>query len=192
VLVAATRDPDHLTSVLRELLQRVALPEPATAFALRTELLLPLVSRSRSFLPDPGQEHEAAAQLIERLRARLGDDAVIGLKRHADHRPEHAWRVCEPEAAAPLPSLPASHAIAAGRPLWLLARPQRLREVGDMPCYDGRLTLLTRPERIETGWWDGSDVTRDYFVASNASEALLWVYRERNADAGWFLHGFFA
>jgi protein ImuB len=67
-----------------------------------------------------------------------------------------------------------------------------LSEIAETPCYDGRLKLLAGPERIESGWWDGGDVMRDYFVASNPSEALLWVYRERNADARWFLHGFFA
>jgi len=52
--------------------------------------------------------------------------------------------------------------------------------------------LLTGPERIESGWWDGHDVMRDYFVAANPSDALLWIYRERSEGARWFLHGFFA
>jgi protein ImuB len=73
--------------------------------------------------------------------------------------------------------------------LWLLAQPRLLSLVGDAPSYDGRLTLLAGPERIESGWWDGHDVARDYFVACNPDEALLWVYRERGA---WHLHGFFA
>jgi protein ImuB len=80
-LVSATRDADHLTSVLRERLERTALPCPATAIALESELLLPLASRNLSLLPDAGQQEEAAAQLIERLRARLGEEAVLGLKR---------------------------------------------------------------------------------------------------------------
>lgn len=185
-LVAATRDADHLTSVLREKLDRTALPCPATAIALESELLLSLASRNLTLLPDAGQQEEVCAHLIERLRARLGDAAVLGLKRFSDHRPERAWRVCDPgredTAGADL----------AGRPLWLLPQPRPLTEVAAAPCYDGRLTLLAGPERIESGWWDGHDVMRDYFVASNSAEALLWIYRERNADAGWFLHGFFA
>jgi protein ImuB len=189
-LVAATRDPEHLTNVLRERLQRETLPDAATALALDTELLLPLASRNLSFLPDAGEHHEAAAQLIERLRARLGDDAVLGLKRYRDHRPECAWRACEPGTHGD--ALEAPRELTAGRPLWLLARPQKLREAADVPWYDGRLTLLTRPERIESGWWDGNDVRRDYFVASNPAEALLWIYRERGSEAGWYLHGFFA
>ncbi|MGZ8229821.1 MAG: Y-family DNA polymerase [Burkholderiales bacterium] len=186
-LVQATRDPDHLTSVLRERLDRTALPCPATDIALESELMLPLARASQSFLPDAGRHEEAAAHLIERLRARLGEEAVTGLKRCPDHRPERAWRACEPgskdaNAAAALPR----------RPLWLLARPRPLDERGEVPCYDGKLALLAGPERIESGWWDGHDVTRDYFVASNAADALLWIYRERASGGGWFLHGFFA
>ena len=85
-LVAATRDADHLTNVLRERLERTALPCPALAIALTSELLLPLASQNLSFLPDTHHHEEAAAQLIERLRARLGDDAVRGVKRFPDHR----------------------------------------------------------------------------------------------------------
>jgi len=185
-LVAATRDAEHSTNVLRERLERTALPEPATAIALESELLLPLAARNLALLPDAGQQEEAATQLIERLRARLGEAAVVGLKRYSDHRPECGWRMCPPGSEDRVASA------TAGRPLWLLAQPQALHEVTAMPCYDGRLTLLAGPERIESGWWDGRDVTRDYFVACNPSEALLWIYRERNANARWFLHGFFA
>ena len=96
--IAATRDPDHLTNVLRERLERTALPEPATAIALESECLLPLASRNLTLLPDAGQAEEAAAQLIERLRARLGDETVLGLKRCADHRPERAWDTCAPQS----------------------------------------------------------------------------------------------
>ena len=185
-LVSATRDADHLTNVLRERLERTALPCAATEIALESELLQPLASRNLSLLPDAGQQHEAAAQLIERLRARLGDEAVLGLQRCADHRPERAWNICEPGThdgrTAPL----------AGRPLWLLAEPRPLSEDATAPSYEGRLTLLAGPERIESGWWDGHDVTRDYFIATNPAEALLWIYRERDRSARWFLHGFFA
>ena len=113
---------------------------------------------------------------------------MLGLKRFPDHRPERAVRRCPPaahESGAP-------SAVVAGRPLWLLGEPRALAQTGEAPCYDGRLTLLAGPERIESGWWDGHDVARDYFVASNPSEALLWIYRERGGNARWFLHGFFA
>jgi protein ImuB len=186
-LVHASRDPDHLTNVLRERLNRTALPAPVTDILLESELVLPLEASSHSFLPDSARHEEAAAHLVERLRARLGDEAVVGLKRSADHRPERAWRACEPGSrdASVLASLPR-------RPLWLLAKPRPLTESGEAPCYDGKLSLLAGPERIESGWWDGHDVTRDYFVAANCDDALLWIYRERATGGRWFLHGFFA
>jgi protein ImuB len=185
-LLEATRDVEHLTNVLRERLDRTTLPEDVTAVALESELLLPLASRNLSLIPDPGQLKEAATHLVERLRARLGDEAVQGLTRYPDHRPERAWRACEPGTRD------STHALIAGRPLWLLERPLRLSEIGGVPHYDGRLSRLTRAERIESGWWDGHDVTRDYFIACNSAEALLWIYQERQAGGGWFLHGFFA
>jgi protein ImuB len=186
-LVQATRDADHLTNVLRERLDRTMLPEAVTDILLESELMLPLDASSQSFLPDSARHEEAAAHLIERLRARLGEEAVVGLTRAADHRPERAWRACEPGSrdAGTLASF-------ARRPLWLLAKPRPLMESGDVPCYDGKLALLAGPERIESGWWDGHDVLRDYFIASNCADALLWIYRERSAGGRWFLHGFFA
>ena len=174
-LVAATRDVDHLTNVLRERLEHTALPSPATAIELEGDLLLPLAARNLSLLPDASQREEAAAQLIERLRARLGENAVLGLRRFPDHRPEYAWQTCPPGNNGTV------NTTIAGRPLWLLAKPRTLSEVASIPSYGGRLTLLAGPERIESGWWDGRDVLRDYFVACNPSEALLWIYRERGA-----------
>ncbi len=76
---------------------------------------------------------------------------------------------------------------ATGRPLWLLDRPE--------PCDVDRLVLEEGPECIESGWWDGHDVARDYYIARNAQGARLWVFRKRRettAGARWFLHGWFA
>jgi protein ImuB len=47
------------------------------------------------------------------------------------------------------------------------------------------------PERIESGWWDGHDVRRDYYVARNPGGVRMWIFRERSAAGGWFLHGVF-
>ena len=61
----------------------------------------------------------------------------------------------------------------------------------DLPALEA---LLAGPERIESGWWDGeaADVCRDYFVARRPDHSLVWVFRERRAPHGWFLHGYFA
>jgi protein ImuB len=183
-LIAASRDPEHLLNVLRERLARVELPRPITAIALNARQLQPLASHNLSFLPDVHHGTENSARLIERLRARL---AIFGLAMLSDHRPERAWRTCQPGDGIAPKATPGFLA----RPLWLLASPQPLKEVAAVPHYDGPLSLLVGPERIESGWWDSHDVTRDYFVACNPAQSLLWVYRERNVPAAWYLHGIF-
>jgi protein ImuB len=100
---------------------------------------------------------------------------VHGLAAHSDHRPEHAWRRVEPGEWDP------REAPALGpRPLWLL-EPKKLKE--------GGFTPLVGPERIESGWWDGDDAKRDYFVARLPDSSLAWIYRE---EGEWYLHGLFA
>ena len=120
----------------------------------------------------------------------------------AEHRPENASRRVRPallageRAAAKLFAAPELSEKAPGpRPLWLLARPQALREMAGRPQCGGSLRLLAGPERIESGWWDAAepdalgDVRRDYFVAISMQCEWLWIFRCR---AGWFLHGVFA
>ncbi|MFZ9967554.1 MAG: DNA polymerase Y family protein, partial [Steroidobacteraceae bacterium] len=69
------------------------------------------------------------------------------------------------------------------RPLWLFEPPRQIEA--------RQLTLLRGPERIESGWWDGHDVRRDYYLARASSGARLWVYRCPGDDGGWWLHGVF-
>jgi protein ImuB len=55
--------------------------------------------------------------------------------------------------------------------------------------------LRDGPERIESGWWDGADIRRDYFVADTHEGATAWIYRDHRygvEDGEWFLHGLFA
>ena len=72
------------------------------------------------------------------------------------------------------------------RPLWLLPTPMPVSLAGEsVRSRDGEggaVTLLTGPERIESGWWEGAWVARDYFIARAADGALLWVYRPRAPD----------
>jgi protein ImuB len=129
-------------------------------------------------------------KLVERLRARLGAASVHGVCGAAEHRPEYASRACEPTLAR---GNEGGEGEAVGlRPLWLLAAPRPIAEVGAVPHHGGPLKLLAGPERIESGWWDGGEVARDYFVAQTPEHALVWIYRARGAAGGWFLHGLFA
>ncbi|MEE8287024.1 MAG: hypothetical protein V3R72_10050, partial [Gammaproteobacteria bacterium] len=67
-----------------------------------------------------------------------------------------------------------------------------LRTVAGDPWLEGRLHLARGPERIESGWWDGHDIARDYFQALHASGTCYWIYRELREQRAWYLHGVFA
>jgi protein ImuB len=72
----------------------------------------------------------------------------------------------------------------------LLAEPRNLTMRDGTPCYGGPLQLETSAERIEGGWWEGNDVSRDYHVATNHIGARYWIYHDRRNRA-WYLHGVF-
>jgi protein ImuB len=54
-----------------------------------------------------------------------------------------------------------------------------------------RVAQAHGPERIETAWWRGPTVRRDYYVVETDSGERFWLFR-RLRDGGWFLHGMFA
>jgi protein ImuB len=184
-LVVACREAAHFALLLRERLQQTALAEPVRAIALEVQAIEPLEHANLSLLQDELQQEGNWPRLIERLRSRLGAAAVHGIALRADHRPERACTEAEPGAK----QLALDFDL---RPFWLLERPQALEEKESVPCHHGPLKLLAGPERIESGWWDGADMARDYFIARNANEALLWVYRERSPAGAWYLHGIFS
>ncbi len=176
-LAAPGRDAEHFARLLRERLGALVLAAPVEAIRLEagTVELLPGKNSSLFGSQRGGEEW---LRLVERLQARLGPAAVHGLDTHEDHRPERAWVSVFPgkdfSSKKEIQNQP--------RPLWLLDQPRRLAE--------GAFTLLAGPERIETGWWDGAEARRDYFIACTGEASLAWIYRER--EGNWFLHGFFA
>lgn len=190
-LAGASRDERHLSLLLRERFAQVHLHNPVRALSLAANDIRPLTAHNLSFFPDPAQNQEDARQLIERLQARLGTDAVHGLRFMQDHRPERAWRTASPMSNSALVADDAP-STTAPRPLWLLAEPRPIKVLHGELNPAGPLTLRAGPERIESGWWDEAGVKRDYFVASNDQGENFWIYQQRDDTDTWFLHGFFA
>ncbi|RKT24379.1 protein ImuB [Paraburkholderia sp. RAU2J] len=96
----------------------------------------------------------------------------------------------QPDDAQSSLDLPDSALPAQPRPLWMLDKPLRLMMRDQRPIYRRPLTMLTRTERIEAGWWDGNIVERDYYVAADDRGQMFWVYRER-IKGEWYLQGLF-
>ena len=172
-----TQDPLRLMGLLRERLERLRLPQAVREIRLEAQRLLPLVAGQRSLFRDSqAEQQQGIEQLAERLQARLGQDAVGGLAGVEDHRPEYSWRSRALDESPQCVSLP-------HRPAWLLPKPKR--------CDIARYEILAGPERIESGWWDGRDCRRDYFIVRDTHGSTLWAFREYKPHRGWFLHGIF-
>jgi len=177
-LQSPTQDSARLLTVLRERLERLRLPGPVRAVRLDAPKLLKFDAGQHTlFRNTPAERRQDIEQLAERLQARLGRDAVAGLTGVEDHRPEYSWRVRALDE-------PARCAALAHRPAWLLPKPRR--------CAIENYEILAGPERIESGWWDGRDCRRDYFIVRDAHGSVLWAYHEYKPRRGWYLHGIFA
>jgi len=184
-LATPTRDPGRFVAVVREQLAALKLAAPVVQLALDADDILVLAGENKTLFAETADRSADWAKLIERLSARLGGEAVHSLSARADHRPERAWQRAAP-GALPVQVAPRP------RPWWLLREPRPLKQVAEKPYSDnGPLALVAGPERIESGWWDGGDVKRDYFVAQTAERSTVWVYRERRRPGGWYLHGIF-
>jgi protein ImuB len=184
-MLSPTRDPHRLLLLARERLAQTPLDAPAHEIALHVEQILPFTPAHADLLDSVSAKTAPVSELLERFGARLGHDAVQGVLSVAEHRPERAWDYSCPGTSS-------TNTPPRLRPLWLLPQPQRLSLQQGCPCWHGPLVLQEGPERIEGGWWDGDDISRDYYIARNPHRQRIWIYRERRGRREWYLHGLFA
>ncbi len=214
----AVQAMDHLRRLTHEQLARVPMSAPASHLRLRSLETAPWQGASRSFLPEDNVEGERLHQLVERLSARLGADNVLVPLPQQDWRPERMQRWAPavdhltPQAKRGVPggrqadqARKAGAEVGAGAganlghglyPPWLLPQPLRLEVRDERPWHEGPLRLLTRRQRVETGWWEeGGAVVRDYCIARSEQAGLLWVFCEHGpglAAPRWYLQGIYA
>jgi protein ImuB len=176
-LLSAERDAAMLLECARGPLERQELPQPVVALRLIARELPPFVPAGRDLFDTRPAQAMPLEQLRERLRARLGERAIQRLRHTIDPRPEHAQTISD--ETRPFDSIEALP-----RPTWLLDVPLPLR--GPAP------TILAGPERLETGWWDGGDMRRDYYVVRTAEGQYAWAFCAPGEQRNWMLHGWFA
>jgi protein ImuB len=185
-------------------LEGLRMTAPVAAVYVEATVTAPLEYRQQELFADGSARRQPPqlAALVDRLSSRLGERAVGRVRLKSDAQPELAWqydplvdrsagrRVRRQEIASDLPP----------RPLRLLSRPRRLAATSVLPdglpvrfrCGDQehQVAHTWGPERIETGWWRGQIVGRDYFHVETTTGRRFWLYR-RLRDQQWFLHGAF-
>lgn len=196
-LTRAERDVDHLRLLLREKLARLRIGAPVRALELYVgDVVRGALPRTTDlFGNDDAADAQTYAGFADRLRSRCGEQVLKGLDVRSDHRPERAWRWRRPESGPREACSPAGGSGASAprvmRPLWLMKQPLTLETREGRPHFHGPLDLRPERERIDTGWWDGQAVARDYFVATTRDGSRLWIYRELDGERRWRLHGLF-
>ncbi|MEM6897634.1 MAG: DNA polymerase Y family protein [Pseudomonadota bacterium] len=140
--------------------------------------------------------------LMGRLGARIGLDAITRRQRGSSHIPEKSALTVSAAFAAPDHDWPRDHP---PRPLTLF--PVELVEAPDTPALPQRFKWRGRwfethaargPERIAPEWWlderPWRTGTRDYWHVTTDQGERLWLYYAHGGaqSGGWFCHGQFA
>ena len=182
----ADAQASHWHKLLRLKLENISLAAPVMGVRLLTGAFLSLEVEVQDLFEAPTQQR-SIANTLSKLEARLGEGSLRQPRMKASHVPEQSveyaslqsskernkhWEVSEPLRAYARQTL---------RPSLLLKNPEPLGEA---------IRIIHGPERIQSAWWQGDLICRDYFVACNAHKQLLWVFR--NAQEQWFVHGLFA
>jgi protein ImuB len=172
----ATANHTHMYKVAVERLASTRLPAPVMRLAIKARELSTIVRNGKDLFQKSQAQASSIQQVLDNLMARLGKDCLYTAMPGDDHRPEKAWLATLLETRQ-LPTVwPA-------RPLWLLKTPHAASEL---------LEITSFPERIENGWWDDTDVRRDYYIARNRMGAHFWVYKLRHDPQQIYIHGLFA
>jgi len=201
---------NHLAQLLQVRFESLPLPGLVDSIRLVAASTAPLELRQQEMFSEgqtrAGPHHLSG--LIDRLSNRLGCTRVTRVRLIPDAQPELACRytplVLGREMKRPGPSCPtgpkkSSHQsdrppLLQPRPLRLLTQPVRLPDgIEEAFFFAGEHHRIVRrlgPERIETGWWRGPPVARDYYRIETATGRCYWVFRRLPAGP-WFLHGMF-
>lgn len=158
-------------------LERVRLEAPVIALTLSSSQVIDKNSSGNDLFKGK-QGLLSNKELISLLEAKLGKNMVSHLAITDQHAPEQANNITlaltasnGKEAVNELPKL---------RPSYLLPIPQPLTK---------KISLSHGPERIQTLWWTGHELTRDYYIGQTAQQQWCWVFKQ--PDNRWFIHGYF-
>ncbi len=181
------RSPEYFMMLLETKISLVTLGAPVVCIKLVVETLHAYSAKTPDLFPAHDfilNSEQSIEGLLDNLYARLGYDVINYILSHADHRPEHAHRNSNLEVR--------KHAqITKPRPFWLLPDPKKLLRKNNQLHYKSVIRFCMGPERIEAGWWDGSDVHRDYYIGIDEIAGSLWIYHDLKDKQNWYVHGLF-
>ncbi len=185
--------------------------------SLQATMIGPMVwQQTQLFDQSEQRTKQQLATLIDTLSSRLGRQHVLEARVERDAEPEQAVSYqpltgrrldgqpqqtarklnsrLASQSAEPRPTDPLR------RPVHLFAPAEALMAVAldaDERLLEfvyaerrHRVTTHWGPERLESGWWRGPSMRRDYFRIETSDGVWWWVYRDL-ATGHWYVHGMF-
>jgi len=188
-----TLDEVQLIDLLRLRIdaQESKLPAPVVGFELLAQGAPATREQLQLFAGKPRRDLKAANRALARLRAELGEDAVVRAVLLKGHLPEagFGWQ--------PLGKITVARPTTSSCPRLvrrILARPELLACQRGVPdgwfAYGlgpGPVQALFGPYLVSGGWWRQLQ-HREYYFAETRRGDLLWIYFDRPRRR-WFLHG---
>lgn len=197
-LFRPSANASHLLELAHMQLDRISLPGPIDVVSMAVFAAAPLSAWQQGLFDPSGSENRRQlGLLVDRLSNRLGREAVVRALPQPEAQPELAVRY-EPLAGA-LPSKSKQRYKSALRPLRLANKPIPIKVLAVIPdgpprqfryLREYRVVRAWGPERIQTGWWRGRYIQRDYYRVETQDGKRFWIFRELRSD-DWFLHGAF-
>jgi protein ImuB len=205
-LASATRDAGHIVRLFAAKLDDVEAGFGIDQVDLISTWSEPL-ALSQAVLGGGQAKGTTLPQMLDRIAARLGPDAVRRPVPKASHIPERSFLWVAPhDQQSPYHGELRFHE----RPLKLLEHAEPIMVIYATPegvprqfRWRGTQHVITRsegPERLAPEWWRERSTVRlrDYYRIENERGGRYWIYRSGVAGDGrgsapeWFLHGMFA
>jgi len=188
-----TLDGKQLLELIRLRLEAVRkLPDGVEAFTLAADSLPATEEQLRLFEDRTQRDTAAANRALARLRAELGDDAVVRARLRDAHLPEarFVWeQIAHVQAARP--GEVGGNVLVRrlfGKPVPL---PSRSRNEPDgwmlRGLQHGPVIRTQGPHVVSGGWWR-RPVHREYHFAETQKGELLWIFYDR-VRRQWYMHG---
>ncbi|MGI9328869.1 MAG: Y-family DNA polymerase [Pseudomonadales bacterium] len=175
------QNPQKMLQISQLRLEQAQLPADVLSLSLEAARLSDCQPHATDLFTRQ-QIGSAPNELLDQLKARLGNEACRRLETVEQHHP--AWSSRQPLNNA-FPRAQSSQTKGSStpnnRPLWLRRSPQ--------PVAAQELQLLHGPERIRTAWWR-QGVCRDYYIALYRRRSQCWAFTDDSGN--WFIHGYFA
>lgn len=191
---APTLDERILLELVRLRLEAVRkLPDGVVEIVLVARETVTAPRQKELFVERKRRDAQAAARGLARVRAHLGDDAVVRARLRDGHLPE-AHFTWEPLREPPSEARPR-----------LAGEPRLVRRIHTQPVplppreryepdgwmlrglEEGPVVRVLGPYVVSGGWWN-RPVHRDYHFAETRQGDLLWIYYDRMRRR-WFMQG---